>query len=62
MELWDLIKFVGDDGGKIAVYTNLTDDTLLIKEGECLDPAYTFEDYKLKVNRLGILKVVYGKY
>ncbi len=51
LELRSLIKFIVDEGGKNPVYTNLTDDILEVKEGEGLDPAYDFEDYKLKVNR-----------
>ena len=51
LELRDLIKFIVDEGGQNPVYTNLTDDILRFKEGEGMEPAYTFEDYKLKVNR-----------
>lgn len=51
IELRDLIKFIVDEGEKKAVYTNLTDDILEVREGEGMDPAYDFEDYKLKVNR-----------
>lgn len=50
MELRSLIKFIIGEGNP-TIYTNLADVTLLIKEGEGLDPAYDFEDYKLKVNR-----------
>lgn len=51
-ELRDLIKFVADEaGGKTIVYTNLTDEVLQVKEGQTLDEAYNFEDYKRKVNR-----------
>jgi len=51
IELRSLIKFIVEKGVKNTVYTNLTDVTLLVKEGEGLAPAYDFEDYKLKVNR-----------
>lgn len=50
VELRDLIKFIVDDPQN-PVYTNLSDVILELKEGEGLDPAYDFEDYKLKVNR-----------
>jgi len=50
-ELRSLIKFIIDEGGKNPIYTNLADHILEIREGEGLGPAYTFEDYKLKVNR-----------
>ncbi|HAG12041.1 MAG TPA: DEAD/DEAH box helicase [Desulfotomaculum sp.] len=51
LELRGLIKFIVDEPGKNLIYTNLADEVLLVKEGETLEPAYTFEDYKLKVNR-----------
>lgn len=51
LELRSLIKFIIDEGGQKPVYTSLTDDILEIKEGKSLGPAYTFENYKLKVNR-----------
>ena len=51
MELRSLIKFIIDEGGENPIYTNLADDILYVKEGEGLEPAYTFVDYKLKVNR-----------
>lgn len=51
VELRNLIRLIIDEGQKNTVYTNLKDEILVIKEGEGLDPAYTFEDYKLKVNR-----------
>lgn len=51
-ELRGLIKFIIDDGnGKRTVYTDLTDVVLTTKEGESIGEAYTFEDYRLKVNR-----------
>ncbi len=51
LELRSLIKFIIDEGGVNTIYTNLTDEVLEVKEGEVIDPAFTFEDYKLKVNR-----------
>lgn len=51
VELRDLIKFIIDEGQNNLVYTDLTDDFYVWKEGDTIDPAYTFEDYKLKVNR-----------
>ena len=51
LELRSLIKFIIEEGGQKPVYTNLADDILEIKEGKGMEPAYTFEDYKLKVNR-----------
>ena len=49
-ELRDLMKFLVDDG-PVTIITKLTDPILDTKEGEKLDPAYDFEDYKKKVNR-----------
>ncbi|KJS16490.1 MAG: DEAD/DEAH box helicase [Peptococcaceae bacterium BRH_c4b] len=51
VDLRSLIKFIIDEGGRNPVYTNLSDDILMVKEGEGLGPAYEFEEYKLKVNR-----------
>lgn len=51
LELRSLIKFIIDEGRINPVYTNLSDVILEVREGEGLEPAYTFEDYKLKVNR-----------
>ena len=51
-ELRDLMKFLVDDGPvRKPIITKLTDPILDTKEGEKLDPAYDFEDYKKKVNR-----------
>lgn len=51
-ELRGLIKFTIDEGsGQRTVYTDLTDVVLATKEGESIGEAYTFEDYRLKVNR-----------
>ena len=52
VELRDLIKLAVDEGeGKKPVMTCLADPILSRKEGDMLDAAYDFEDYKLKVNR-----------
>lgn len=51
-ELRDLMKFLVDEvGPKKKIITKLTDPIIDIKEGQKLDPAYDFEDYKKKVNR-----------
>lgn len=51
-ELRELIKFIADGGGgKQPIITHLTDPIVDQKEGEQLDPAYDFEDYRAKVNR-----------
>src|SRR5665811_141341 len=46
-----LIKFMIDEGERNPIYTNLADIIMEVKEGEGMDRAYDFEDYKLKVNR-----------
>ncbi len=51
VELRELIKFLVDEGKGKIIYTNISDDVLLVKEGEEMDAAYDFTDYKLKVNR-----------
>ncbi|HHW49811.1 MAG TPA: DEAD/DEAH box helicase family protein, partial [Clostridiaceae bacterium] len=51
IELRELIKFIIVGGEKEVIYTNLQDEVISVKEGEDIDPGYTFEDYKLKVNR-----------
>jgi len=51
VELRDLIKFIIDEGQNNLVYTDLTDDFSVWREGEGIEAAYTFEDYRLKVNR-----------
>ena len=51
-ELRDLIKFLEQGGGgKQPIFTHLADPIVDQKEGEQLDPAYDFEDYRAKVNR-----------
>ena len=49
--LRELIKFMVDAGSRSLIYTNLIDSILSVQEGELLEPAYDFEDYRLKVNR-----------
>ena len=51
-ELRDLIKIIFDEGdsGKL-IYTSLSDKVLTVKEGQDMEPAYDFTDYRLKVNR-----------
>lgn len=52
IELRELIKFIVDEGGtRSSIYTSLSDEVLDRKQGDTLDAAYDFEDYKLKVNR-----------
>ena len=50
-ELRDLMKFLVDGVIKPVIITKLIDPIIDAKEGEKLDPAYDFEDYKKKVNR-----------
>ena len=51
-ELRELMKFLVDDvGPRKAIITKLSDPIIDKKEGQKLDPAYDFEDYKKKVNR-----------
>ncbi|MCH5193041.1 MAG: DEAD/DEAH box helicase family protein [Oscillospiraceae bacterium] len=50
-ELRTLMQFL-DDGGRIhKIFTDISDSVIASKEGESLDPAYDFEDYRKKVNR-----------
>lgn len=52
IELRELIKFVADDAGSPPlIYTNLQDEVLGVRESVPIGQAYSFEDYKLKVNR-----------
>ncbi|MCR4717891.1 MAG: DEAD/DEAH box helicase family protein [Lachnospiraceae bacterium] len=51
-ELRDLIKFLINEGPvKPPIITHLDDPVIESTEGEALDPAYDFEDYRKKVNR-----------
>ncbi len=50
-ELRDLMKFLDRGSGKKPIITRLTDPIINQTEGEELDPAYDFEDYRDKVNR-----------
>lgn len=52
IELRDLIKLTVDEGrSNKPIITSLSDPILSRKEGDLLEAAYDFEDYKLKVNR-----------
>jgi len=52
LELRSLIKFIVDTvPGRGTIYTNLADEVLEVREGEGLEAAYDFADYRLKVNR-----------
>ena len=50
-ELRELMKFLDRGPGQKPVITRLTDPIINQTEGEELDPAYDFEDYRDKVNR-----------
>lgn len=50
-ELRELIKFLVDDVKKDPIITHLKDVVTNEREGEELDKAYDFEDYRKKVNR-----------
>lgn len=50
-ELRDLMQFLNDGTKKPKIFTRLDDPVLESKEGELLDAAYDFEDYRKKVNR-----------
>jgi len=50
-ELRELLKFIMEGKAREVVYTNLQDEVIFAQEGEDILPGYTFEDYRLKVNR-----------
>lgn len=50
-KLRELIKFLDSDAGKEPIITRLTDPIILQQDGEQLDSAYDFEDYRKKVNQ-----------
>ena len=50
-ELRELMKFLDRRPGQKPIITRLTDPIINQTEGEELDPAYDFEDYRDKVNR-----------
>jgi type I restriction enzyme R subunit len=50
-ELRSLIQFLYDGRRKKPIITDLTDPVLEQQEGQQLDAAYDFEDYRAKVNR-----------
>ena len=49
--LRSLIRFIMDGEKVKPKYVKLEDPVTYVQEGELLDPAYDFEDYKKKVNR-----------
>ena len=50
-ELRELLKFLDRDPNRKPIITRITDPIINQTEGEELDPAYDFEDYRDKVNR-----------
>ncbi len=50
-ELRGLINFIVEVNGPQIYYTKFSDSATNVREGETLEPAYNFEDYKKKVNR-----------
>ena len=50
-ELRDLMQFLNDGVHRPKIFTNLEDSVMNQREGETLDAAYDFEDYRKKVNR-----------
>lgn len=50
-ELRELMQFLVDDNTRPKIFTRLDDPVIDKQEGEVLDAAYDFEDYKKKVNR-----------
>lgn len=51
IELRELIKFLDDDPVRQPIITRLDDPITQSQEGQKLDAAYDFEDYRAKVNR-----------
>ena len=50
-ELRELIQFIVEHGGGKQIFTRLADPILTRQEGNPLEAAYDFEDYRAKVNR-----------
>ncbi|MCC8136784.1 MAG: DEAD/DEAH box helicase family protein [Clostridiales bacterium] len=50
-ELRELIKFLDNNDTHKSIITRLTDPVIDYQEGNLLDAAYDFEDYRKKVNR-----------
>lgn len=50
-ELRELIKFLDGNTGRKPIITHLNDPITMQQEGQALDAAYDFEDYRAKVNR-----------
>lgn len=49
-ELRDIIQFLSDTGTVCKIFTDLADMVIDSKEGNALENAYDFEDYRRKVN------------
>lgn len=49
-ELRDIIQFLSDKGTVYKIFTDLADMVIDSKEGNALENAYDFEDYRRKVN------------
>ena len=50
-ELRELIKFLDRGNGQKSIITHLNDPITVQQEGQALEAAYDFEDYRAKVNR-----------
>lgn len=50
-ELRELMQFLNDGNSVNKIFTDLSDSVTAQKEGDILDAAYDFEDYRQKVNR-----------
>ena len=50
-ELRGVMQFLVDEGKRNLIVTSLTDPIVETKEGQKLEQAYDFEDYRKKVNR-----------
>ncbi len=50
-ELRDLMQFLVDNNSRPKIFTRLNDPVINRQEGEALNAAYDFEDYRKKVNR-----------
>lgn len=50
-ELRELIKFLDEKTSRAPVITRLADPVIRMNEGELLDAAYDFQDYRERVNR-----------
>ena len=50
-ELRNLVQFIVETANRYIIKTALTDEVLMVKEGDKIRGSYDFEDYRLKVNR-----------